>query len=354
MTQDKKRRPRTRPNGSGTAYKRGNTWTAQVVVGWRISTSGRAVAIYKTKGGFARKKDALEYCVVLKSAPNKIARMTMQEIYDAWMPTHEERVSKSTMDCYRAAWKYFAPLYRTPMQDIDTDMLQECIDECSKGRRTKENMKALASLLMRYAVPRHQTDLNYAEYTHTGTGPRNTRPPLTPEQITRIWSRVGLTPHAEDVIVLIYTGFRPTELFSLTKDNYRDGVLYGGIKTEAGKDRAVPISSKIQSIIQEKLKAQGQWLFPRDDGTQMSVNYFRDNYFYRVLAEAGIQEMPTPEKPAYYTPYSCRHAFANMLKVAPGSDKDKAELMGHAEYRTTVKMYQSAELEQLKKIIESI
>ena len=28
----KKTRPRTRPNGTGTAYKRGSTWTAQVTV----------------------------------------------------------------------------------------------------------------------------------------------------------------------------------------------------------------------------------------------------------------------------------------------------------------------------------
>ena len=48
--------------------------------------------------------------------------------------------------------------------EIDLDDLQECVDDCPCGKRTKENMKAIAGLLMKYAIPRHQTDMNYAEY----------------------------------------------------------------------------------------------------------------------------------------------------------------------------------------------
>lgn len=50
----------------------------------------------------------------------------------------------------------------------------------------------------------------------------------------------------------------------------------------------------------------------------------------------------------------CRHAFANLLKNAPGSDKDKAGLIGHTDYRTTKKHYQSAEIEAFKSIINAI
>ena len=64
--------------------------------------------------------------------------------------------------------------------------------------------------------------------------------------------------------------------------------------------------------------------------------------------------MPTKDNPATYVPYSCRHTFANLLKDAPGSDKDKAGLMGHEEYTTTKKHYQSSELDNLKVIINSL
>ena len=345
---------RTRPNGTGTAYKRGKTWTARVVIGWKTTDDGHAIPIYKTRGGFPRKKDALDYIPELFKAPKQEKKLTMQQIYDSWLPTHESRVGKSTMDCYKAAWKYFKPLHFMPFADIDLDDLQECVDDCPHGKRTKENMKALAGLLMKYAIPRHQTDLNYAEYIHTGNDEKGTHPAFSREQIDLIRGQIGITPHAEDVYCLIYTGMRPSELFALTKDDYKDGILYGGIKTEAGKNRAVPVSPKIMGIIENRLRPVSEYLFPKDDGTQMSAKYFRDNYFYPVLAAAGIQPLPTPEHPAHYVPYSCRHTFANLLKDVQGSDKDKANLIGHEDYKTTKRLYQSAELENLKAIIAQL
>lgn len=345
---------RTRPNGAGTAYKRGKTWTARIVLGWKIAEDGHSIPIYKTKGGFSTKRDALAYCQTLRNAPKTVRKLTVQEIYALWLPAHEGRVGRSTMNCYKAAWKYYAPIRFMPFADIDVDDLQECVNDCPNGKRTKENMKALAGLLMKYAIPRHQTDMNYAEFIHTGNEEKGTRPAFSHEQIDLIHDQIGITPHAEDVYCLIYTGFRPAELFSLTKDSYKDGILYGGIKTEAGKNRAVPVHPKIAPIIEGRLQSDSEYLFPKNDGTQMSPKYFRDNYFYSVLAAAGIQPMPKKDCPAHYVPYSCRHTFANLLKDAPGSDKDKAGLMGHEDYKTTQKHYQSAELEAFKSIINAL
>ena len=130
------RKPRTRPNGAGTAFKRGKTWTARVVVGWKPVEGGKATPIWRTKGGFSTKRDALAYCPELLKAPKQKPKLTMLQVYDAWLPTHENRVGKSTMNCYRAAWKYFTPLYHMPFADIDVDALQECLDDCPNGKRT--------------------------------------------------------------------------------------------------------------------------------------------------------------------------------------------------------------------------
>ena len=349
-------KPRTRPNGAGTAIKRGKTWTARVVIGWKLSDDEvpKKQAIYRTKGGFAKKKDALKYCDVLLSGPKVKKPLTLRQIYDAWLPTHEDKVSKSTMNCYKAAWKHFGPIHNMNMADINVDDLQECLDECSKGKRTKENMKALAGLLMKYAIPRHQTDMNYAEFLHTGTDEKGTHPAFTKEQVELIREQIGKVPHAEDVYCLIYTGMRPSEMLNLTPNDVDNNVFRGGAKTQAGKDRAVPISPRIACIISEKLTKNKEYIFSKDDGTKMSANYFRDTYFYNVLAAAGIQPLPTPDKPAHYVPYSCRHTFANMLKNVEGADKDKAALMGHEDYDTTKRHYQSSELEALKAIIEKL
>ena len=348
------KRTRTRPNGTGTAYKRGKTWTARIVVGWKRDGSETPKPIWRTKGGFATKKEALAHCAELFTAPRSKPRLTMRDVYIQWEPTHESKVGKSTMNCYRAAWKYFAPIHYMIFSDITLDDLQECLNDCDKGKRTKENMKALAGLLMKYALPRHLTDMNYAEYLYTGDDEKGTHPAFSRDQVELIRAKVGKIPHADDVYCLIYTGFRPTEMLGLKKGDYKDGILYGGIKTEAGKDRAVPVARNLMPIIENKLVGNSDYLFPKDDGTEMSAKYFRDNYFYPVLAAAGIQDIPSPDKPAYYVPYSCRHTFANMLKSVEGADKDKAGLMGHEDYGTTKKLYQSAELDALKALINRI
>ena len=41
---------------------------------------------------------------------------TFAEIYGAWLPTHQ--ASKSTLDCYKGAYKHFAPVHNINIDDI--------------------------------------------------------------------------------------------------------------------------------------------------------------------------------------------------------------------------------------------
>ena len=49
---------KSRGNGTGTAFMRGNTWMGQVVIGWRDNH----VPIKKSKQGFQSKEEALAWC----------------------------------------------------------------------------------------------------------------------------------------------------------------------------------------------------------------------------------------------------------------------------------------------------
>ena len=97
-------KPRTRPNGAGTAFKRGNMWYSQVTIGEKpVIRNGKPAyqSIRVTKGGFTRKSDALAYCPTLKaealtSRKAEKEKLTTKQIYDLWLPTHENKVSHST------------------------------------------------------------------------------------------------------------------------------------------------------------------------------------------------------------------------------------------------------------------
>lgn len=127
-------------------------WIAVRTIGYEPAADGTMRRITRSKSGFRTKKEAVEY-LPLVGREDKTRPTTFIELYDAWEPTH--RAGKSTMDCYRAAKKYFRPIWHQKLADITVDDLQECLDSCGKGKRTQENMKALAGLIYKYAIPRN-------------------------------------------------------------------------------------------------------------------------------------------------------------------------------------------------------
>ena len=52
-------------------------------------------------------------------------------------------------------------------------------------------------------------------------------------------------------------------------------------------------------------------------------------------------------------PYGARHTYADKLKNASGSDKDKAALIGHSNYLFTQDKYQSTHLKDLYNLVNS-
>ena len=101
------RAPKARGNGQGTAFKRGNTWTASVTVGWKYPNGDITKPKYpvkKTKGGFKSKKEAIEYCPQLRLQGNNIKHMTLEETYNAWKKMYESRIVPSTMFGLYTLW----------------------------------------------------------------------------------------------------------------------------------------------------------------------------------------------------------------------------------------------------------
>lgn len=351
---------RTRGNGEGTVFQRGKTWTARVIVGWWVDDNCVAHPHLRTKGGFATKKEALDYIPELrKGTVNPDADITFQKLYERWFVDHEEKVGESTMKGYASSYNHFKPIWGYRFRAITTDDLQECLNEGAKGRRTKELMKALASSLFKYAAARQIVDHNYAQYLYVGNEKKGTHPAFTMKQVEQIRQAAAAGDvRAIYTYCLIYLGFRPGEMLCLTRDAYHkeDGMEYlvGGGKTEAGTDRTVPISPKIKPFIYELILKADPHIFPREDGKAMDDKWFRDRYFYPLLADLLIQPMPDKDRPAVLVPYSCRHTFANLLKNVEGAGKDKASLIGHTDYAFTEKRYQSAELENLLDIVNKI
>jgi integrase len=347
-----------RGNGEGTVFKRGQTWTARAILGWWVDDSGIAHRHERTKGGFKTKKEALDYLPTLRTEGIVTNRdITLQELYKDWSAIHYERVGESTAKGYMSAFNHFKPIWGFPFREITIKQLQACVDDGSKGRRTKEMMKALMGCLYKHADKLRVTDRDESVHIDVGTDKKGTHPAFTMKQVERIRQAAADGDiRAVYTYCMIYLGFRPGEMLALKRDAYHneEGVEYfiGGGKTEAGTDRIVPISVKIKPFVYELILKADPYIFSSRKGNKLDDKNFRDRYFYPLLADLGIQEVPTADRPATLVPYSCRHTFANLLKNAEGAGKDKAALIGHTDYSFTESRYQSAELENLLKIVD--
>lgn len=359
--QEKKRRRRA--NGEGSVIRRGKSYSIRITTGWELK-DGRAVQQFAEKGGFKSQKAAMEYMPKLREEASRphssYEKITFEELYDKLIERHAKRVSKSTMGCYVSAHKHFSEIYSLPFAELNTEDWQLCIDDCPNGIRTKQNMKALGTLMYKLAAELRvfgvNTETNFASLVWLPTDDRESRQPFTLEELEKIkaGASAGIR-YADWILAMCYTGFRPSEFLALKKDSFdaERWTLRGGAKTEAGKNRIVPVHPLIRSIIAKQMISPGEYLFSVHRDKPTMLDNFRQACFYPALEALGIQSVPKPREKPERTPYSTRHTFATLMKSVKGSDKDKAALMGHTSFEMTLH-YQHEDYDSLKKIICSI
>ena len=281
------RKKRKRANGLGTARKRGDTWTA-ISPPHKEWVNGAIVTRRITQGGFATETDALLAAATLLQHDKPVKPITWLELYEKWLDRHKGRVTKGTLGCYTAAKNYFTDLYCEEFIRLVTEDWQGCIDDCSAGKRTRQNMKALGTQMYRFAMEQDITEKNFAQFIYIENTGQSVRNAFSREDLQTILDGAhNGVPYANYVACGCYLGFRPSELFSLKKSDYdsEERILIGGMKTEAGRNRIVPVHPIIQPFIDRLLKTDSEFIFPNASGGQFTQDNFRKDYFYKCMAD---------------------------------------------------------------------
>jgi integrase len=348
---------RQRGNGQGTVYKDGSRYRAIVTIGYYLDENGKLKRKTKSQR-FDTKREAIQALPRLQNEPIKKQKkdITFKGLYDKWLPTHQ--AGKSTLDCYKAAIKYFEPVWFYRMQDIDIDDLQECLDDCGHGKRTQQNMKAVCGLIYKYGIPRQAVpdNLNLAQYLKVNGEDSTARSSFTDAEILLIKNNIGKVDHADWIYCMIYLGFRPAEFLALSVKDYdkKEKAFVGGAKTEAGTNRTVTVSPKIVPYVESIIGTRtGGAFIQSPKGTFWDYSNFRQDVFYPVLEKCGIENPKLDNGVHKYSPHSCRHTFATLMKRVTGADKDKLELIGHTSTEM-LRYYQDVNLSDLRKITDNI
>ena len=137
---------------------------------------------------------------------------------------------------------------------IFTNHLQAIIDSMGNKWSAKKAFKIMWHQLYDYAMKNDMNVKKYSEYLDIGRKTTKLeRIPFEQWEIDKLWKNIDRMEYIDTILILIYTGLRITELLEIEIDNVHldEKYMRGGIKTEAGINRVIPLHEKIIPLIKK-------------------------------------------------------------------------------------------------------
>lgn len=297
------------------------------------------------------------------------ANVTLKELFAEWQKTPAyTALSRDTKNNYQAAFKvYMADYHGRKFADLKLMEFQSMIakaEQMGRSRSTMEKIKLLAGLLGKYAFANDIVYKVYAEAVRLPKGKKKSNKEQAAQNFTDLEKKKLFDhdhiPEVDGILILIYTGMRIEEMLRLTRfDIDLDTMMItGGVKTESGEDRVIPIHSKIQKYIRARYEACKNYLFEYDrevgnkkNGTKrvervrMTYKHYRDYVYDPLFAQLGM---------TLKTPHKTRHTWFTRMGEATTDRLAIAEIGGHADPAFSEKKYQHPDLERLRQAVESM
>lgn len=298
-------KPKVRGNGQGTVYRRGRTWTARVVVGWKTADDGHAIPIYRTKGGFPRKKDALDYIPTLKQEKPKAKAPKLIDYWNTYHDGEFQQLSKSKQTAYSGAWKKLAPIHYRPVDQLTVAEIRDNVSRVASTYYTVRDCKTVLTRLFALAGADGWCNKDLPSYIVLPKLTEKERQVFADTEQLNLWKLYESGDiRAAIPLLMIYTGMMPGEMQRLKVENIdldNRKITGIGMKTKVRKESPVFLPNDILPVV-EDLIANAQpsgYLWPRNED-----KWYAD--YYAALEAAGCRRLE---------PYCCRHTTATRLAV---------------------------------------
>lgn len=334
-TKKKKKRMRL-PNGAGSVHligdakRRRKPWRARVPSHVEIDhATGTAKQKYITIGYYATELEALDALAEYRKDPYTLeaASCTFSDVFEMWKAKKYPDVSISTQRAYTGAYNHSAPLYNMKMRDIRSIHMEQIMQNLSGGYQLQSKLKLLWGQLFQYALEHDLVQKNYADFVKTRDKDEGTkRTDISKADRAKIWDAIDKGDlDAELVMIYIYTGMRPSELLDVRKENVNleTRIMIGGLKTEAGKDRHIPLHPCILPFMERLMQTEGEYLVMQRGKTKPKKLYYKvylDDVWNPLMERLGLTQ---------YTPHYTRHTTATMLREAKVEEDIRKLILGH-------------------------
>lgn len=309
-------------------------------------------------GCYATYAEAAEALGKAKYAPQSESSqiLTLQAMYDRFISSHYfEALSSGTQSSHRSAWKHLSSCSDTPINVVNKETFQQPIDELSrKGlkRETLAKVRNLCSLLCKEAMGLGVMTVNYGQLVQLPREDKAMILPFSSAELKLIWSKADSGDRrAMAVLLMCYTGMRPGEMLGLRIEQHLcqtgpHSYFQTGSKTEAGRNRIIPIPAIICCFVTELVNGRFEGpLVAAEQGGHYRLDNWRPRCFNALMAELHISG---------HVPYSCRHTYADLQKRRQVAPEIMMEIMGHEDYAVTVEHYQTTTDEDIARICDAV
>lgn len=356
------------PPGYGSIVDLGKNRRRPIAVrvpnGTKFNREGKEIICYKYIGYFERTKQGRKDAQILlakynEGAPVEAVKMadtcpTFGEMSEIWLNKHVEHaekkkgsVSDQLISSYRAALSKCKSIHGKKMDRIKFQDVQDIADSISHmSMSTVNNVKIVLTETFDLARKQKYISENFIKdvdflYKKKTDSIHST---FSREEVDLLWQ------HSDDknvriVLIMIYTGLRIEELLSMKTENVHieEQYMVGGMKTDAGKDRIIPIADKIYPFIKEIMDGKNKFLL------SLNGKRYKRYDFLSLVWDKAMAILGAP-----HLPHDTRYTCATLLDRAGVNENSKKTILGHAKDDVTNKVYVQKDVKDLLDAINRI
>ena len=359
------RRTRRRPKGSGSVYKLSGTRAKP----WAAMTGEKVLlGTYATSGEAVEALDSYN----AQKLPVDRNRYTLAQVWQSFRESPAwGKLSDKGREGLLSAWKRLEPLAGRKAVSIGVCDYQEILDTAMKTPRykaytaeeiagmTESQRERYMELVSQPPEPLGYDGKNRIKQLVSHLYNEMIRLQITKENLSNVLvlpvqqarkkrnftaeEKAILKAHDDDEVVkiiLIYigTGMRLNELLRLPKESVdlQCRILTGGSKTEAGRNRVVPILDTVYPYVEYFYSRARKYLI-EENGRVIRDDTFRRYRFYPKLEELGIQYQEDGK--TVLTPHRARHTFVADSITGGVAPEALTKIAGYSRYDVAVDKY---------------
>lgn len=292
-----------RANGTGTIIKlsgnRRKPWLVKVPEYNSIgSFTGRQIVI----GYFENRSDA-DWCLAEYNKSHGIydadkMKYSFADVYNDFkrekFPTKEEqkimkesrkkiigKIGISNMWQISSSYKNSKILWNKKYSDIRKHDFELVLNSAKNLSTSKLNhIISFFRKMDQYAMEQGIITIGYAQFLDIiPEETKKKKVPFNKSEIELIWEYEGFII-ADILLILLYSCMRIEELLSMENKNIflNNNYMIGGLKTDAGKDRVIPIHHIIKRIIRKYYNPNNKFLFTDENGNKIEYSKYRIDF----------------------------------------------------------------------------